>query len=542
MPQPAVARSTQPRVPASPVKRPQILPERKAKPELLTLSLGDFIDRIPAELLEDREHDRSLPLTFEIGALSERIWRGQAEIAITEIFQRAPEVFRANVMKKVDATIRFPWRKVMGLIAQARESGTAIGLTSTGVEMLSLKLQARNLLRATVQAATPSLRGPVQANNATKDAEPAAPTAPPATLPVILPEPPAPPVVTVQPAAEIAPATTPLQPLAQPSDEHAQQLAAMASERDRAVGELDPLRKELTRQLEQTAQQCREAAEVSDKFSLLQQEQCKSGEVIEVLKAERDAAVVRAAQFGIEHDAAISRLVDITAERDDAVRQFATMTANSDAAVLLGEMAAERDTALALAVQHAADAEAALALATELTAERDVAVALAATEPHEPQAVPTNSPEQAAWESRAVACFEADIAAYRSRIQTLLDEREAARQQPAQPVVVSAESAFIPQVVPCPVVADAYSTLFQPRFQMSRAAVALVLGFLALGIAILSRVTVSTSAPETSATPSHFAVADYSFPTLAALPLAECGITLESPATAPSMTLAASPR
>ena len=524
-------------MPAAPGKRPQILPERKAKPELLTLSLGDFIDRIPAELLEDREHDRSIPLTFDLGALSERIWRGETEIAITEIFQRAPEVFRANVMKTVDATIRFPWRKVMGLIAQARESGTAIGLTSTGVEMLSLKLQARNLLRATVQAATPSLREPARVDTATQNAEPAAPPAPPAALPVILPEPPAPPAVNVQPAAELATVTAPPESLAQPDAEHEQQLAALASERDAAVSELDPLRTELTRQLEQMALQRREAAEVSDKLSQLQQEQRESGEVIEALKAERDAAVDRAAQFGIEHEAAISRLGDITAERDDAVRQFATMTANSDAAVLLGEMAAERDTALALAVQHAADAEAALALATELTAERDVAVAVAAAEPHKPEAAPSESPEQAAWESRAVACFEADIAAYRKRIQTLLEEREAVSKQPAQPVIESAESAFIPQVVPRPLVADAYSTLFQPRFQMSRAAVALVLGFLALGIAILSRVTVSTSAPEASATPSHFAVADYSFPTLAELPLAECGITLESPGFAPSMTL-----
>src|SRR5688572_12719314 len=78
-----------PRDPLVQMRRAPVLPGRKAQVEVLTLTLGEFLDRIPAEFLEERVHDRATPLAFELSFLSDYIWRCETQIPLTEIFQRA---------------------------------------------------------------------------------------------------------------------------------------------------------------------------------------------------------------------------------------------------------------------------------------------------------------------------------------------------------------------------------------------------------------------------------------------------------------------
>ena len=554
--QTAQARSSAHAAPARQPKQPPTLPGRKAPVEMLTLTLGDFLDRIPAALLEEGEHDRSIPLAFDLGYLSERIWRGDTQIPVTEVFQRVPNVFRANVMRDADDLIRFPWKKVLALISEARVAGTATGLTSSGLEMITLKLRARNLLRATVQAATPCLREPAAAATESTAAEapvavPSAPPPPEKALSLVAPE-----AVATVPAVQEP--TTVLPPLPAPNLDlerftaaHRNQLAALAVERDRAVAANEPLRNELARHHEDMTLERQAAREVSETLELLQ----KDREEIEALKAERDAALARAAEFGSERDAALSRIADAIAGRDAAEARATKLIAEADAAVALAveltagrdagtpstvELTAQRDAAAARASQLSADADAAVALATELTAERDAALARIAELSAERDASPASaaeqtatatadSPDQAAWESRAIECLEADIKTYRTRIQTLLAERD------AQPAAQPGASAATPRIVPGEPVPDTYATLFQPRFRLPRAVAALVLGFLGLGTAICiqsSLRSTGNAAPEPPKAPplSHFEPRETPA-------LSEAAFTLESPAHEPTITL-----
>ena len=512
--QTAQARSSAHAAPARQPKQPPTLPGRKAPVEMLTLTLGDFLDRIPAALLEEGEHDRSIPLAFDLGYLSERIWRGDTQIPVTEVFQRVPNVFRANVMRDADDLIRFPWKKVLALISEARVAGTATGLTSSGLEMITLKLRARNLLRATVQAATPCLREPAAAATESTAAEapvavPSAPPPPEKALSLVAPE-----AVATVPAVQEP--TTVLPPLPAPNLDlerftaaHRNQLAALAVERDRAVAANEPLRNELARHHEDMTLERQAAREVSETLELLQ----KDREEIEALKAERDAALARAAEFGSERDAALSRIADAIAGRDAAEARATKLIAEADAAVALAtELTAERD--------------AALARIAELSAERDASPASAA---EQTATATADSPDQAAWESRAIECLEADIKTYRTRIQTLLAERD------AQPAAQPGASAATPRIVPGEPVPDTYATLFQPRFRLPRAAAALALGFLGLGTAICiqsSLRSTGNAAPEPPKAPplSHFEPRETPA-------LSEAAFTLESPAHEPTITL-----
>lgn len=101
--------------------------------------------------------------------------------------------------------------------------------------------------------------------------------------------------------------------------------------------------------------------------------------VLTQLRAERDAALARAAEFGTEYDASIGRTSELTAERDTAVARAAELTAGHDAAVAqAAAMTTERDAATARLAELTAARDAATARAVELTAERDAALARAA--------------------------------------------------------------------------------------------------------------------------------------------------------------------
>jgi len=553
---------------------PKSLPgpqDRKAPTEMLTLTLGDFLDRIPPRFLDGEDHDRSMPLPFDLGALSERIGRGSADIPVTEIYRRVPDIFSPKAVIDPELTIRFPWQKVLAMVTQAREGPAAPGLTAAALEMLSIKLKARKFRRPPKMAPAPRERAhagssrkpqtegvitPISAaaNSPEPDREIRALTSAPPALAA----PAAPDVLRILPksSTETSSESAAALELARLKADYEQKLAAVAEERDKALAEIDPLRKEFAGHLEQVAIERREAAEVLEKFSHFQKEY---GEIVRsdsTVKAERDAAQMRADEFGNEHDAAIARAGEFAAERDAAVTRAAELTAERDAAVTrIAELTAERDATVTRTTTLIADAEAAISLAVELTterdsavgrmaeltAERDASVACAAELLKAHQAAPASaaSPEQTAWEARTLASMQADIEDYRARIQTLLRERDALREERGAATKLGVAIPSTPAKPTLDPASDAYAALFPKRLRLPRATLALALGLVGIGIAV-SRIDLSAVQEvraEDSIAPVSLSARASSPRLVSAEPAAEAKLSLEVTADEATMAL-----
>ncbi len=136
------------------------------------LELGDFLHRIPQNLLRPGPHDVSAELRFDIGDLSSRIAKGQTTIDLAEIHQRIPQIFRSEVRPEDHIEIRFPWQKLMNLV-KATDAGAAGkgGITLAAAESLSQKLRNRRPARNIIPGAPTA---PPTAPEPTSPASPAA--------------------------------------------------------------------------------------------------------------------------------------------------------------------------------------------------------------------------------------------------------------------------------------------------------------------------------------------------------------------------------
>ena len=111
------------------------------------LELGDFLPRIPKQWLHEGPHDVATRLKFEIAGLAERIARGHTTIPLTEIHRRVPEIFREEILPANETEVRFPWQKVMKMLADARSTTAGAppleGMTSDAADSLAEKVRAR---------------------------------------------------------------------------------------------------------------------------------------------------------------------------------------------------------------------------------------------------------------------------------------------------------------------------------------------------------------------------------------------------------------
>ena len=371
-----------------------------------------------------------------------------------------------------------------------------------------------------------------------------------ALTPVLLP----PPEITKGAAASIKPALPKAQEPAENSApmspsvaalesirlkaDYERQLAALTSERDQASAELQKLRQELAADRQQLVAERDVAATLNAKFSQLKNEHEEIARQSVSLTAERDTAVGRAAEFGLEHDAAIVRAGEITAERDAALAETAKILAERDAALaklsqiaqddnagvaLATELTTERDAAVARATELTTERDAAVARTKELTAERDAAIARA-TQFQAASEMPTadaGTPSQAQWQSRAVAQLSADIDGYRNTIQTLFRERDALRLAQEQLTARFAASAPATDKNSTPpnaggTASNVYSELFPERKKNPRISVLLVLALL---VGVVFSQLQPTNPPHAEAkTPTHPAPASAAERQTTALP------------------------
>ena len=154
-PEPAPAPESKP-APASAAKDAVKLsaigavPVKKEPPPAdgIRLELGDFLHRIPPQLLLPGPHDLKAELRFDIAALSARIAQGITMVNLAEIYRRIPQIFRSEVLEADGVEIRFPWQKIAKLVTNAKGAagiGDNAGTPSALAEKLRAKKPAKKL-------------------------------------------------------------------------------------------------------------------------------------------------------------------------------------------------------------------------------------------------------------------------------------------------------------------------------------------------------------------------------------------------------------
>lgn len=137
-----------------PAATPQPKPPRKDE---IVLDLGDFLHRIPAQLLLAGPHDLKAELRFEARYLAERIATGSTTIPLAEIYARIPAIFRGEVLATDNVEIRFPWQKIARLVATT--PGETDALRKDEADSLAVKLRSKMPSRKKIGPASKAVTG-----------------------------------------------------------------------------------------------------------------------------------------------------------------------------------------------------------------------------------------------------------------------------------------------------------------------------------------------------------------------------------------------
>ena len=87
---------------------------------VISLELGDFLHRIPANTLKAGPHNTLLPLTFERGALESSINSGETTIPLSEIYAQLPDIFKSDEFVNSSVPIRLPYQKLIKLLSKKK--------------------------------------------------------------------------------------------------------------------------------------------------------------------------------------------------------------------------------------------------------------------------------------------------------------------------------------------------------------------------------------------------------------------------------------
>ena len=147
---------------AKPVPAPAASPVDSSD---VRLELGDFLHRIPLNLLRPGQHHVGTELRFNISELSALIAKGQTTVNLAEIYRRAPTIFRSEVRATDNIEIRFPWQKLLNLVKEA-DAGGKNGLSRATAESLGQKLRSRRPTRNILSAAPAPAPAPAPEPNA----------------------------------------------------------------------------------------------------------------------------------------------------------------------------------------------------------------------------------------------------------------------------------------------------------------------------------------------------------------------------------------
>src|SRR5258708_19290776 len=125
-----------------PTLAPPPQPKTPPSADEFRLELGDFLHRIPAQVLLPGPHDLKTELRFEIRELSKQIAKGNTTIGLSEIYRRVPQIFRSEILESDNIEIRFPWQKISKLVTLAKSNSTPDAAAGSRGE-LAEKLRTR---------------------------------------------------------------------------------------------------------------------------------------------------------------------------------------------------------------------------------------------------------------------------------------------------------------------------------------------------------------------------------------------------------------
>ncbi|MGB8169866.1 MAG: hypothetical protein WCF18_20355, partial [Chthoniobacteraceae bacterium] len=334
-------------------------PTESAKPAddggEMTLELGDFLRRIPQNLLKPGTPEPKTLLKFNLSELADRIARGQTTIPLHEVYKRVPGIFANEVLANDQTEIRFPWQKVMKLLAEVATATPASGLDAPAAASLAEKLKSRRAVRnivpgqtattAAAEAKPKPTRDPAFRSGIEPAPKPAAPKSAAAAPPV--PTPPVPPaedpalaaptgddeslsreeLLRARDAARLAAARV--------KGEYERQLAtafqerkAIAEDRERVFAELAKAQKEIEDRADQAEFEKSVAAKSSENLARLQQERDALQRELNARDRERESlkAEMSKLQGGAAPSGPDPRLAELLAERDALAQQKAHLS------------------------------------------------------------------------------------------------------------------------------------------------------------------------------------------------------------------------
>lgn len=440
-------------------------PARSGPKHEIHLELGDFLPRITTGLLHDGPHADSTKLTFDIAELAERIARGQTSIRLAEIYRRAPEIFREEVPASDETEIRFPWQKVLRLLAAARAvpaTSTNTGLTAEAADALAETLRSRRDARgsfpgadklagrrASVSPGAPDHAGTSDADAAEFDNHWAASPAgtPPASA---LPD-----EDNLTREELLRTRDAMRAQFRRAKNEHERQVALFAQERQKAneekqrfVAEMVRLKKEADDKDGRVRFEKEIAAKTADTLAKVREANAAlARQLAEATAGTRAEAGARSGEASREADELRQRISTLESNQRDMALELGRereakgklegQLANAERRI--GEGAAKLDEALAAArrdfetTREQRESETARALrdaqeklTSGLAARERLAAELARVQAQlgSLSATASSAENLEAWEGRATVQLEADIENYRQRIKTLLGEKE----------------------------------------------------------------------------------------------------------------------
>jgi hypothetical protein len=116
---------------------------RNARDEIITLHLGDIINRLPAPLLTAGEHDLSQPITFEIAEIAKHIAEGRPNLELSEIYRKLPGIFCGPIKASDGLQVRFPWKRLVQMLRAADTATPSEGLTRSAALHLARILRGQ---------------------------------------------------------------------------------------------------------------------------------------------------------------------------------------------------------------------------------------------------------------------------------------------------------------------------------------------------------------------------------------------------------------
>jgi hypothetical protein len=79
----------------------------------ISVETGEFLRRIPSELLAEGPHDHGKQIEFNAGELMSNIRQRKPSVPLSSIARACPELFVSEISPELDAEIYFPWHSVV---------------------------------------------------------------------------------------------------------------------------------------------------------------------------------------------------------------------------------------------------------------------------------------------------------------------------------------------------------------------------------------------------------------------------------------------